>query len=333
MFHVTEAEIMANWPENEPIRVSICCITYKQEKYITQAINSFIMQKTTFPFEILIGEDCGGDGTLSILDRFKLHYPNLIRVITSEKNVGINANFLRIFNAARGDYIAICEGDDYWTNDNKIEYQFNEMKARPDIFFSFHKSCCILDGVKVSTLSQGDKFKLFKYQDMFENIGMIAATSSYMFSKSLVNQLPRWFDKAAVGDFFLEIYGMKEHAGLYIPTEMSAYRLAAVNSWSNEILNLDKYIETFNRLIENYEWCRVDFGDDLVNRRIAKVCIMVASRCLQDNKYELFKSYVNKATVANRYVSLKHCFYHIFIQQAWLIKATERLFRLVRVNK
>ncbi|MBL0500231.1 glycosyltransferase family 2 protein [Aeromonas caviae] len=333
MFHVTEAEIMANWSENDPIRVSVCCITYKQEQYIAQAIDSFLMQKTTFPFEIIIGEDYGCDGTLSILEKYQACYPSLIRIVTSEKNVGINANFLRIFNAARGDYIAVCEGDDFWVSDNKLECQYNEMKMRPEIFFSFHKSSCILDGVKVNTLSQGDEIKLFKHEDMFESVGMIAATSSYMFSRALVNQLPVWFDKATVGDFFLEVYGMKDHAGLYIPTEMSAYRLAAVNSWSNQILNLDRYIETFNRLIDNYEWCRVDFGNDLVNRRIAKVCIMVASRCLQENNDELFKNYVKKATAANPYVSLKHYYYHLFIQHVWLIKITHKIFRLVRINK
>jgi len=324
---------MANWPVDEPIRVSVCCITYKQEQYIAQAIDSFLMQKTTFPFEVIIGEDCGGDGSLAILAEYQNSYPNLIKIITSEENVGANANLLRVFNAARGDYIAVCEGDDYWVRDDKVECQYNEMKIRPEIFFSFHKSSCILDGVKVNTLSQGDEIKFFKHEDMFESVGMIAATSSYMFSRTLINRLPVWFGKATVGDFFLEIYGMKDHAGLYIPTEMSAYRLAAVNSWSNQILNLDRYIETFNRLIENYEWCRVDFGDDLVNRRIAKVCIMIASRCLQENEDELFRRYVKKATAANRYVSLKHYFYYIFIHLPRLIKTTHKIFRLVRINK
>lgn len=333
MFNLTEAEIMADWPANEPIRVSVCCITYKQEKYIAQAIDSFLMQKTTFPFEIIIGEDCGGDSTLSILADYKVRYPNLIRIITSERNIGMNANLLRVLHAAKGDYIALCEGDDYWISESKIECQYNEMKLRPEVCFSFHKSSCILDRVKINTLSQGDELKLFKCQDMFESIGMIAATSSYMFSRSLVNRLPEWFHKAAVGDFFLEIYSMKENPGLYIPIEMSAYRLAAINSWSNQILNLDKYIETFNKLIANYEWCRIDFGDSLVDRRIAKICIMVATRCLQENKYDLFKRYVKKATAVKRYVSLKHCYYDLFVQLPWLINITHKVFKLAKINK
>lgn len=330
MFKLAEEEIIKNWSSNEPICISVCCITYKQKQYIEQAIDSFLMQETNFPFEIIIGEDNGCDGTLAILTEYQKHYPKIIKILTSEKNIGINANFLRVFNAAQGEYIAICEGDDYWTDKNKLATQYNEMLKHPDVNFSFHKSICVLDDKEIKELSQGDNVKLFTHEDMFDHIGMIAATSSYMFSRKIVNKLPKWFQKAEVGDFFLEVYGMKDSCGLYIPNKMSAYRVSAINSWSNQIKSFDKYIATFNNLIENYNWCKDDFCNDLINKRIARICIMLATRCLLENKNELFSYYVNKATFTYRYVSRKHYVYSLLINYHGLLRFIHKIATLKR---
>lgn len=321
---------MADWPSDAPVRVSICCITYKQEPYIAQAIESFLKQKTSFPYEIIIGEDNGCDGALDILTQYQKRYPKIIKVVSSEKNIGMNANLLRVFRAAQGEYIAICEGDDYWTSEHKLAIQYNEMLKHPEANFSFHKSACILNGQEIKELSQGDNIKIFSCEDMFNHIGMIAATSSYMFSINIVDKLPKWFDKAEVGDFFLEVYGMKDSYGLYIPNKMSAYRVSAINSWSNQINDFEKYINIFDNLIENFNWCRGDFGDDLVNRRVAKICVMMATRCLLEDKKKLFKYYVTKATATYKYVSRKHFVYNWLINYHGLLRFIHKIAILKR---
>ncbi|MDN8555949.1 glycosyltransferase family 2 protein [Citrobacter werkmanii] len=328
MLTPTEAKILARWSSDEPVRVSICCITYKQQQYIAQAIDSFLMQETAFPFEIIIGEDNGCDGTLAILAEYKKRYPKIINVLTSDKNIGMNANLLRVFNAAKGAYIALCEGDDYWIDKHKLTIQYHEMLKHPEVDFSFHKSACVLDGKEVKVLSQGDKIRVFTSEDMFEHIGMIAATSSYMFSKEIINKLPQWFSKAEVGDFFLEVYGMKDAGGLYIPDKMSVYRTSAINSWSSQINRFERYITIFNKLIENFNWCRNDFPGDLIDRRIAKICIMVATRCLLENENELFSYYVNKATSTYKYVSRKHFVYNLLINHCGLLKFIHKSIRV-----
>ncbi|KEY44800.1 glycosyltransferase family 2 protein [Citrobacter amalonaticus] len=325
LIQITEDEIIKNWPVNEPVCVSICCITYKQKQYIEQTIDSFLMQETNFPFEIIIGEDNGCDGTLAILEKYQERFPKIIKVLTSEKNIGMNSNFLRVFNEAAGNYIAICEGDDYWIDKRKLAIQYNEMLNHRDANFSFHKSACVLDGKELKELTQGDNIKKFYSEDMFNHIGMIAATSSYMLSKKVVKKLPAWFERAEVGDFFLEVYGMKDSYGLYIPEKMSAYRVSAENSWSSQINDFNKYISTFNKLLENFNWCRGDFSDSLINKRIAKISIMVATRCLYENKNDLFKFYVAKATNSYKYISRKHHVFNFLVNHIRLLKLILRI--------
>jgi len=107
---------------NKPL-LSILSITYNHEKFISQAIDSWLMQKTNFDIEIVIGEDCSTDNTLQIIKEYQKRYPHLIKIITSDTNVGMQANFIRTLEACNGKYIALCEGDDYWTDPLKLQKQ------------------------------------------------------------------------------------------------------------------------------------------------------------------------------------------------------------------
>ena len=114
------------------ILVSVCIITYNHEDYIAQAIEGAISQQTDFNYEIVIGEDCSTDSTRKIVNKYAKKYPELMKVITSEKNVGMIQNFIRTLNACQGKYIAICEGDDYWTDPYKLQKQVDFLEANPD---------------------------------------------------------------------------------------------------------------------------------------------------------------------------------------------------------
>lgn len=120
----TEQEIMQNWPVDisKPL-VSICCITYNHEHYIRDAFNGFLMQQTDFPFEVVVGEDCSTDNSRKIIEQYSQTYPNIIKLITSSDNVGVNINFERTLRSCQGEFIALCEGDDYWTDPCKLQKQ------------------------------------------------------------------------------------------------------------------------------------------------------------------------------------------------------------------
>lgn len=116
--------------------VSICSITYNHAPYIRQCLDGFLMQQTTFPIEIIINDDCSTDGTTEIVKEYAEKYPDLIRPIFHEENQyqkGVKGMFATfVFPKARGKYIAMCEGDDYWTDPLKLQKQVDFLEANPE---------------------------------------------------------------------------------------------------------------------------------------------------------------------------------------------------------
>lgn len=114
--------------------VSCCVFTYNQEKYIRQCLESIVCQKADFAYEVLVCEDCSTDGTLAICREFQERYPEKVRIIHANRNYyhGV-LNFRRGYELARGKYLAICEGDDYWCNERKIELQVREFEKNPKV--------------------------------------------------------------------------------------------------------------------------------------------------------------------------------------------------------
>ncbi len=111
---------------------SVVIITYNQAKYIEQSIECALAQKVDFEYEIIIGEDCSTDNTLEICSRYEQIYPDKIRVITSDRNVGLLDNYYRTVSIARGKYIAVCGGDDYWHNPAKLQKQVEFLENNPE---------------------------------------------------------------------------------------------------------------------------------------------------------------------------------------------------------
>jgi glycosyltransferase involved in cell wall biosynthesis len=115
----------------EPL-VSVMMITYNQAPFIAKAIQGVLQQKVNFPFELVIGEDCSTDGTRKIVLEYQKKFPDIIRVITSDKNVGGKKNVHRTGKACRGKYIAWCEGDDYWHHPCKLQKQTDYLESHPE---------------------------------------------------------------------------------------------------------------------------------------------------------------------------------------------------------
>lgn len=120
-------------------KVSVLMITYNHEKFIEQAVRSVMMQETDFDYELIIGEDCSTDRTREIVLQLKEEFPDKIRLLLHEKNIGMIPNMIATYNACTGEYIALCEGDDYWTHPKKLQIQVDYMDAHPECRLSFHK--------------------------------------------------------------------------------------------------------------------------------------------------------------------------------------------------
>lgn len=142
MIEITQEQIMQNWNGEIPL-VSISCITYNHEPYIVQALNGFLMQKTTFPFEVLIHDDASTDGTTEIIKDYAQKYPEIIKPLYEEENQWIkgrrgSAEFN--FPRAKGKYIAFCEGDDYWIDENKLQMQVDFLENNPEYGMCYTKT-------------------------------------------------------------------------------------------------------------------------------------------------------------------------------------------------
>ena len=112
--------------------VSVKMLTYNHAPYIRQAVEGVLSQKTEFPFELVIGEDCSTDGTRDIVFEYARKHPGLVRLVTSAQNVGAKINSERISHAGAGKYIAYCEGDDYWHHPGKLARQVEFLESHPD---------------------------------------------------------------------------------------------------------------------------------------------------------------------------------------------------------
>ena len=119
--------------------VSIVCITYNHEPYLRQTLDSFLMQKTSFAYEIVLAEDCSTDGTRKICKEYAAKYPEKIHYIYRDHNVGYNENEYEAMCAAKGKYIAYCEGDDYWTIPDKLQKQVDFLETHPDYSVCWHR--------------------------------------------------------------------------------------------------------------------------------------------------------------------------------------------------
>lgn len=254
MINITEKEIMKNWQGDisEPV-VSICCITYNHEKYIEEAIDSFLMQETNFPFEVVIGEDCSTDNTRKIVEKYKENYPNIIKLIVSENNVGMQANGQRTMDACKGEYIAACEGDDYWMDAEKLQIQKDFLESNPEYIIcytdveAFNENGIIQDYIGGATKDlTADELKK----------ATPINTLTTMYRNIMKDKFSAEFKASKYGDLFiwsiLGYYGK----GKYLPQIKPArYRVhsGGVHSGTSQIDKYDNTLITYSLLLSYHK--------------------------------------------------------------------------------
>ena len=127
--------------------ISVLVCTYNQEKYLAQAIDSILMQKCSEPFEILIGDDCSTDDTGKIADDYQFRYPDKVRVVRPEKNGGASYNIIGLVNSAKGEYLSICDGDDYWLRNDVLQKQLDIFRTQPEVGMVCAKAKCYIQTI------------------------------------------------------------------------------------------------------------------------------------------------------------------------------------------
>lgn len=249
--------------------VSICCITYNHEKYISDALDSFLMQKTTFPFEIIVHDDASTDNTATIIKEYEKKYPNIIKPIYQVQNqYSKGRRPLRDFviPLARGKYIATCEGDDFWVCPQKLQKQVDFLEENPDYIMCFHK-VKVVDinkkflGRYLGLKSNGSREISIKEAAMG---GIVHVSSSLTRTEFYKKPIPKWMNHAIHGDYALALYTAAEGKVYYMDEVMSAYRTGVEGSImtnfrknysrKNEINYHINRIETLKRSDEYYQY-------------------------------------------------------------------------------
>lgn len=205
--------------------VSIRTATYNHEKYIAQCLEGILMQKTTFPFEIVIGDDCSTDKTLEIVRSYERRYPHIIRVLTSETNCGAAHNSLKIHRACRGKYMAFCEGDDYWIDPLKLQKQVDLMEAHPECSLCFHDTIILWEDKAQAPryrFPKNQKNKLTIHDIIHYNAAL--PTNSVLVRSQALETLPEWRVNVFAGDFLVQLWSAHQGELWYIDEPMSVYR-------------------------------------------------------------------------------------------------------------
>ena len=235
----------------EQVLVSVLCLAYNHEDYIADAIESFLMQKTSFRFEVLINEDASTDRTAEIIKGYEKQYPDIIKPVYQTENqyskhVGIVRNIL--IPKAKGKYIALCEGDDYWTRPDKLQKQVDFLENHPECYMCLHGADRV-DAKTKKTISQKRLRKKWNnMSDAVGGIGRLVATNSMIFRKEIAPDFSVLF--GPVGDYLYPIVAAKYGPVAYLDEIMSAYRSNSKNSFSQRVMRNPTQKKIFN---ENYE--------------------------------------------------------------------------------
>jgi glycosyltransferase involved in cell wall biosynthesis len=237
--------------------VSICCITYNHKCYIRDAIEGFLMQETDFPFEIIIHDDASIDATADIIREYERNYPDIIKPIyqiVNQYSKGENP-ILFTFKAARGKYIAICEGDDYWIDPLKLQKQITEMERHSEFYISFHPAIIRwVDGSRGERMLgfYSEKTMIFPIEKVILGGGRFMHTGSIVLNRLVMPRIISFFDiakDAPVGDYYMQVLGAEHGGALYLSDVMSVYRSGVPGSWSERLNNDRNYWASWFRSI------------------------------------------------------------------------------------
>ncbi len=217
------------------MRVTALVVAYNHEPFVAAALDSALAQETAFDYEVLVSEDCSTDRTREIVLDYHRRHPERMRLILSERNLRSNAVVARGIRAARGEFVALLDGDDQWTSPRKLQKQVEFLDAHPDCALCFHNAEVVHeDGSRPPWLwtPPGQK-TILALADLWR--GNVIATASAMFRRASIAEIPPWYDTLfPITDWPLYILAA-EHGGIgYLNEVMSLYRYHAGGLYSSK---------------------------------------------------------------------------------------------------
>lgn len=237
--------------EENQLKVSVCCLAYNHASYIRQCLDGFLMQKTNFPIEILIHDDASTDGTQDIIREYEAKYPDIIKPIYQKENQyskGISISLTYNWSRAKGKYVAICEGDDYWTDPYKLQKQVDFLESHPDYVMCSHRFNQYIQDKNFLEEEKDSTFQGANY-DLKNLIGgkWLTQTLTVMYRRSALDL--KQYDLYGMSMDIILFYALlKNGKGYCFPDIMGVYRLHGGGVWSEVSLNQRRLIEFKARL-------------------------------------------------------------------------------------
>lgn len=232
------------------VKVSVLIVAYNHELYIDQAVRSVLVQRANFDFEIIIGEDCSTDRTLEILTELQEQFPDKIRLLNTDHNLGMIQNSIRSYQACHGEYIALLDGDDYWCAEDKLQQQVDFMDQHPDFSICFHSVLKVYeDGVQPPVVMRPKQIK-----DVYDISDLISSnfiqTCSALLRNGAIHEFPRWAYSLNLLDWLMFIMAAEHGKIKFIDQVMGAYRVHSAGYWSSmdSMKRLITYFDYFENL-------------------------------------------------------------------------------------
>ena len=304
---------------NDNIMVSVLCPTYNQKKYITQCLDSVLSQETDFAFEVIVKDDCSTDGTSDIVREYAQRYPDKVCPLILEENYfsqGKTAvSFVRMFKMIRGKYFAVCEGDDFWTDPQKLQIQTDFMEAHPEYSMCCHSAYIANEDGSLRTdrfFRSSTESRDLLTEEMISGWSM--ATNSVLIRTSSRKEILVPFQGKCVNeDYGMEVYAALNGKVYYFDRMMSAYRMNAAGSISasykvNKELLKERALEFCNMLDRLNEFSDHQYDRVIRQYREKKLFDMYAVLGDRENMKKHISAYADKSLKTRMTVELRTCF-------------------------
>lgn len=275
-------------------KLTVLVLTYQQVSYIKDCLEGILKQKTNFNIEIIIGEDNSSDGTREICEDYAQKYPDKIRLLlhSRENIIKINSNPTPLFNflygtfSSRGQYLAICEGDDYWTDPLKLQKQVDFLESNSDCALCYHPTECIDENDTtynhIKKPPNAEFVQKFSLKEYIQGKGLGVWTVSIMVKSDCLKELPEWLFKAPLTDLAMKLYYAYNGNIGYLPDTMAVYRRRTKGSWSElsktyewQIYHLESRVNTY-KLFNKFSGFKYNNEIKLANNWWKQSCLKEA---------------------------------------------------------
>lgn len=284
-----------------PPKLSILMLAYNLQEYVAQALDGVLMQQVRFPYEIVVGEDCSSDRTRDIVRSYARRHPDKIRPIFRPHNLGMNRNFVRTLEMCRGQYVALLDGDDYWTSPQKLQRQVDYLDKYPDCSICFHNMIVIYEDGSLKPhpfhleepiyrISKPMPATVSRLEDIVP--GNFLQTGSVVFRRGLFDSLPEWFTKMPTYDWPLHVLNTERGNIAYLDELWGVYRVHEGGLWSTQMSTYSR-LDDVENMIDAYalidEHLKFRYSVLLLKPRIS---LYRKAACLSWSEQEYRKSMV-----------------------------------------